>query len=306
MRRKGNIHHWPVSGPPLYLGGLSFLAMLTGIPYFLFPELAALHYDVLSRPEGAWAKRIEQVVVSPTLAALIGWSAGRLLGYAPWVAVLAALGAMLLLLAFRSPVIPAISAGVLPVVLRVQSIWYVPAILLGTGLMALSFLRLRQRLVAGGDGAEEPTGKRRLIGYPATLLFVLLGAWLAPDLATIFPPPLAVMAFELFTRPHAGWGKRPTAFFGCLVLVATLGFLAGRLVPFAPLAVVLVLAVGILLLRRLDYHLAPALAVGVLPILVQPGPWYIIMVGGGAAVALAGNYGWRYLEKHSIGGEIGA
>ena len=45
-------------------------------------------------------------------------------------------GAIAIILALRSPVAPAISAGLLPLVLGVKSWWYPPAILLGTTLLA--------------------------------------------------------------------------------------------------------------------------------------------------------------------------
>ena len=96
----------------------------------------ALAHDVFTRPQGAWARATLHLAVLPALAAWIG------LGLARWLplglpALALSLGSSLLLLGLlRSPLAPAISAGLLPVALRARSPWYPASILLVTATRA--------------------------------------------------------------------------------------------------------------------------------------------------------------------------
>ncbi|EQD73089.1 hypothetical protein B1A_05127, partial [mine drainage metagenome] len=38
-----------------YIGGIAEVALISGISHVLFPELAALSYDIFKRPQGKWA-----------------------------------------------------------------------------------------------------------------------------------------------------------------------------------------------------------------------------------------------------------
>jgi hypothetical protein len=40
-----------------YMGAIGLAAHLTGIYLLLFPELAALSHDVMTRPQGKWASQ---------------------------------------------------------------------------------------------------------------------------------------------------------------------------------------------------------------------------------------------------------
>jgi hypothetical protein len=55
-----------------YMGAIGLAAHLTGIYLLLFPELAALSHDVMTRPQGKWASQPGRIVLTPTLTAAAG------------------------------------------------------------------------------------------------------------------------------------------------------------------------------------------------------------------------------------------
>jgi hypothetical protein len=99
-------------------------------------------------------------------------------------------------------------------------------------------------------------------------------------------PPLTVIAFEAFSNPaRCPWNARP----GALTIVCTLCAVsgnAGRLfvgTGFVP--TFLIMAIGILILRGSRLLVPPALAVGIIPlILTKPDVWYPLDVALGTAI----------------------
>ncbi len=263
-------------------------ARVSGIDTLMFPELGALAHDVFTRPQGAWAPAPRMLVLTPALTALIGFGMARWLPFGlPAVAL--SLGSSLLLLGLlRSPVAPAISAGLLPVALRVHSPWYPLSILLVTAALAGAvLLRAGRRHAprpappAGADDQTEAaaTGWRWLPGY---LLFAVPAALLAQRLHLLLVPPLFVVAYEMFAHPQVcPWRARPWALLAACVAGALCGLASVAWLGAGPLSAVAGLLAGVLLLRVLDLHAPPALAIGLLPqILARPGPSFV------AAVAL--------------------
>ena len=53
-----------------YMGAIALAAHLTGTHLLLFPELAALSHDVMTRPQGKWASQPGRIILTPTLTAL--------------------------------------------------------------------------------------------------------------------------------------------------------------------------------------------------------------------------------------------
>ena len=104
-----------------YIGGIASLAQATGVATVLFPELGALAHDVFTRPRGAWAKAPLLLVLTPVLTAVVGTLIARTMDYG-LLSVLLTVGiALLVIRLLRSPIAPAISAGLLPVTLGVTS-----------------------------------------------------------------------------------------------------------------------------------------------------------------------------------------
>jgi len=102
----------------LYMVGVAATANGLHLAYIMFPELASLALDVLTRPYGKWAKEPWKLVVTPTATAMVGIAVGRYLPYG-LTGILVIMSLSLgIILALRSAVAPAISAGVLPLVLN--------------------------------------------------------------------------------------------------------------------------------------------------------------------------------------------
>ncbi len=79
------------------------------------------------------------LTITPFLTALIGILFTRALPYG-YLSVLLTVGsAVALIMVLKSPIAPAISAGLLPLVLGVKSWWYPPGVLLGTVLLCGAF-----------------------------------------------------------------------------------------------------------------------------------------------------------------------
>src|SRR5262249_35578293 len=55
-----------------FVGGIGLAVDTTGISLILFPEIAALAYDVFTRPGGKWAKQPIRLVATPTITAILG------------------------------------------------------------------------------------------------------------------------------------------------------------------------------------------------------------------------------------------
>src|SRR5580658_1198 len=121
----------------VYIATIAEVAIATGAVYVLFPELAALSHDVFTRPRGSWASAPVLLVITPVLTSVVGTLVTRNLPYGYWSVMLTVCGALAIVLGLRSPIAPAISAGLLPLALGVGSWWYPPGIVFGTVLLAV-------------------------------------------------------------------------------------------------------------------------------------------------------------------------
>ncbi len=96
---------------------ISWTADFSGYALVFFPELAALSYDVFRRPLGAWASAPWMLAVTPAATATIGLLVTRSLPFGYASVLITVVSCVALVMALRSPIAPAISAGLLPVVL---------------------------------------------------------------------------------------------------------------------------------------------------------------------------------------------
>ncbi|MDE2085606.1 MAG: hypothetical protein KGK06_09040 [Xanthomonadaceae bacterium] len=265
----------------LFMGLIAVLAQLTGVGLLLFPELGALSNDILKRPHGAWASTPLLLVATPLATGIIGIAFASRMEFGV-MAVLLDVGASVLVIhLLRSPIAPAISAGLLPLVLGVHSVVYPLAITVGTGLLALlSVLQRRFGISASprtvrdavDDLMERPPAGTRW--WPPFALALLLVAGLAQwsGLHFLLFPPLVVIGFEMFAHPAVcPWAARPWRLpLACLVSAAA-GVAAVTWLGSGALAAMVAMIAGIVGLRLLDLHAPPVLAVGLLP-LVMPHP----------------------------------
>jgi hypothetical protein len=245
-----------------FVAAVAALAHGTGLVYVLFPELGALAFDTLKRPHGAWARAPVMLVATPTLAGAVGTLVTQHMAFGLGSVFLVLGVSLLIIKLLRSPVAPAMSAGLLPLVLGDTSWWYPPSLLLGLGLLAGASQLWRRHHPARTAPAAPPrppphsTGTHDYSWVPFFIAFIAVVTLLAlgAGLRFLLFPPLAVIGYEMFAHaPTCPWAKRPFA----LPLACTLAAVAG---------VALVAGVGIL--RVLDLHAPPALAVALLPLIM--------------------------------------
>ncbi|OBK66684.1 hypothetical protein A5653_02355 [Mycobacterium colombiense] len=261
------------------LGYIVVAAQCHGWHYLFFPGLAALSHDVLTRPWGKWASQPRRLVVTPTLGALVGTFIARMLPFgAP--AILLAVGACLLLLALlQSSIAPAIAAAVLPISLGIKSFRYPASVALSLVVLVV-ILVLWQRhcrtqhlhpltATATEDVLESPpSGRMWLVPFFAFVAAMALCAT-ASGLRLLLFPPLIVIAYEMFahstTCPWAGKAYMLPAACG---LTAAGGWAAVRVFGIGGMATGCGLVSGVIALGLLRLRLPPALAVGLLPLVM--------------------------------------
>ncbi|HEX4211325.1 MAG TPA: HPP family protein, partial [Candidatus Binataceae bacterium] len=123
--------------------------------------------------------------------------------------------------------------------------------------------------------AAPPRGRYWI---PALFGFVLvaLTAVKLTGLRFILFPPLVVIAFEMLGHPlECPWTRRPWLLPIACFLTAAGGLLCLKLMAFGPATAACSMGLGIVVLRGLKIHVPPALAVGLLPMVMHdPGPAY--------------------------------
>lgn len=296
----------------LYIAVIALGAQLSGFIYVLFPELAALAHDILKRPHGTWARAPLLLIITPLLTGITGTLIARSLSYGV-IAVLLATGlAIVIIRLLRSPIAPAISAGLLPVTLGVTSYWYPASLLFGTVLLAV-IARLRRTLSpavpdpASASGAIDDALEdlpRDYSWVPFFLTFlagVALLASLSGEHLLLFPP-LVVIGFEMFAHTSiCPWARRPLVLPLACALSAAAGVLFVSLLGAGPLAAALSMAFGIVMLRILDLHVPPVLAVGLLPfVMVHPNYSFPIAVAIGTALLILSFLLWQKLTARQL------
>jgi hypothetical protein len=281
----------------LFMGLIAAAAHTTGFSLLLFPELAALAHDVFTRPRGKWASQPLRLIITPTITGVAGLLISRYTHYGALQVLLITLVSLAVIRMLRSAIGPAISAGVLPLVLGERHWAYPLAILIGlTGLSASLWiwkaltLRGEERLTGTpvnsiDDALEGRPHSRLWLVHLLSFVFVLASVGQYTGLHFILFPPLIVMAYELFGHPELpGWIRRPALFPLTCFLTAAIGFGLLRLMGNNPMSVALTVALSILVLRVFRAHMPPALAVGLLPyVMAAPNIWYPISVGVGTA-----------------------
>jgi len=296
-----------------YLGAISLLSAIPGAGLLFFPELAALAFDGYVRPRGTWASVPRFLAFTPVATAVVGVASTNWLPFGFPSILLTTTLCVFVVQALRSPVAPAISAGLLPLMTGLESWWYPPAILCGTGALALSligwkrFVKPRTAEIAA-DERERVDDRmekipRRWNWIPALLLFVSVMAGLVALTGErmILYPPLVVIAFEMFAHPHiCPWARRPARFPLAAFLSAAVGI--GAVIVCGPgvLATMVTMAAGLLILKCFDLHMPPALAIGLIPqILAEPGWNYPLAVLIGSTALSGAFLLYRFLLRRS-------
>ncbi|WP_260736926.1 HPP family protein [Tunturiibacter lichenicola] len=271
----------------VFIGTISWTAHSTGIVLLLFPELAALSHDVITRPRGKWASQPWRLILTPTLTAIIGLYLTRHLSYGALnIALIVALSLICIKL-MKSTIAPAISAGALPMVLGERSWLYPLAIFLGLALLVIVLLLWRRFGVRNDHPTRSDAEHSELVdaleALPhdrfwaiglMTFVLILGAAAQITNLRFLLFPPLIVMAYELFGHPEIpGWMKRPALFPIVCLLTASIGLVAHHALHANFIAAMVTVLCSVVILRLFDVHMPPALAVGLLPF-VMTSPDY--------------------------------
>lgn len=275
--------------PIFYLSGLAKAAVFTGAVYLLFPELAALAYDMFSRPNGAWAKSPGMVAITPILTGFCGIAVARFLPYGPWSIALCVGSSMLLIHVLRSPVAPAISAALLPLSLGVTSWWYPLSIAVGTGGLACLSTFIRRFWHAVEDASPTTADKQddemeqppRDYGWAGVFVAVLAIAYMLGQmtgLRLILFPPLVVIAFEMLAHADVcSWAQRPASLPLACTIAAASGIAAFCWLGPGPASVAVAMVGGIAAVRVLRVHVPPAVAISLLPQVIDRPDWHFIL-----------------------------
>jgi hypothetical protein len=283
---------------------ISALAQVTGIRFFLFPEIGALSCEVLRRPNGAWARAPSMLVLTPFFTGLVGTLTTNFFPYGVFAIVINIICATAIIRLLKSPITPAISAGLLPLTLGDASWWYPPSLLVGTGLLAgASMLSRRleagheEQLTSGAEAHSDASGQHDSSWIPFLSAFFLLAACSASlsGMRFLLYPPLAVIAVEMFA--HASvcpWAQRPLLLPVACGLMIIVGLFIVEWLGTGAAATALTIALGLGVLRLLALHAPPALAVGLLAFVVpQPDLRYALAVVLGTALLTLVFLLWR-------------
>jgi hypothetical protein len=293
--RPGTFTDALILGPVLsvvLLAVVAKAALLTGVIYVIFPELAALSYDVFKRPGGAWARSPVMLVVTPAVTAAMGTAFTQVMAYNLGSVAITIAGAILIVGLMRSPIVPAISAAFLPLVFGITSWWYPVSIAAVMAFLALvssvygRFLAsgdVRQAAPDAGSQTHEIQRAPWIRKWPsffifAAFLLVVYGLATVTGLRLMLFPPLVVIAFEIFVL--AGVRPRTTRHLALpFVCTITAGAGLAALLAFGPgpLSVVISLLVGIVTLRALRLHFPPALTIGLLPQIMPHADWHFVL-----------------------------
>ena len=303
----------------VYIAIIAEIACATGAVYVLFPELGALSHDVMTRPRGTWANAPLLLAITPALTGIVGIIFTRMLPYGYLSVLLTVAGAIAIILALRSPVAPAISAGLLPLVLGVKSWWYPPAILLGTTLLAALSLPWKKYCAtraapappASSDESREDLfddlveeTPRGYVWLAALMAFVAVAVFFVKltGMRFLLFPPLVVIGFEMLGHTAiCPWADKPLRLPVACFLTALGGFVSWHFLGVTPLAAACSMAWGIAVLRTCDLHVPPALAVALLPLVMDhPTFGYPFAVGFGTTLLSLYFFAYQRLSRGAL------
>lgn len=291
----------------LFLGFISAFANASGISLIFFPELGALAYESFLNPRGKWANSPWFLALTPALTGVIGVCCSITIPYG-FASMLSVIGlSVLTVRLLRSPIAPAISAGVLPVVLEVETWFYPPAILLGTSSLAfLCAWRRRWRHdempIVPAEMIEATDNSKLALSSDRSWLAMLFGfvtlAMVAVNLSgqkLVLFPPLVVIAYEMFVHTAScPWSRSLWKLPLTCTATAMIGVACVNTIGAGVVSTILSLTLGIATLRLIKLHVPPALAVGLIPQIMDSPEWsFPVAVAIGTALLVAYFCGYR-------------
>jgi hypothetical protein len=277
------------------------LAGWWGEKEMIFPEILALAVGMWVAEKPHWHVTAGALCLAPTLAAGVGVLLVRY-SQLPTAAMilLAFVLTALLLETLRANLMPAISAGILPILIG-NSSWSYPLAVAGLCvLVALGgMFRARRRNRAGERSwLEHPAPRQSLSFWSKLLAIVALPTVVAPSVGLPFliAPPLIVTLVEASLPQNPSRRRLPEAFF-LLTGAAWGGMLAQSILVLSLgwpdwVAAALVVTALFALFEWRDLRLPPAGAIALLPLLLtaEQLPAYPWQVMAGAAFFLLASF----------------
>jgi hypothetical protein len=291
-----------------YIGFIAAVASVLGAIFVLFPELGALSWEVMGRPQGRWAAAPLMLALTPAFTGIVGTLVTRSLPYGFVSVTLTVICSVAIVAVMRSPIAPAISASLLPLVLGVTSWWYPPGILFGSALLAFISIPWKRRILRLGmppslpaDAAEGSAAPPALHWLAALLAFVLIAEFAVriTGMRFILFPPLVVILYEMLRHPDdCPWVQSTIRLPIVCFIGAAGGYLFHAHVESVVLAAMLSMAWGVVVLRASRVHVPPALAVALLPMVMgKPTAGYPVAVGLGTTLASLWFVGFRRFQR---------
>jgi hypothetical protein len=291
----------------LFVAGLAAVAVASGMICVLFPEMGALAQDVFTRPNGTWSNAPIYLVLTPSVAAILGVLVSEKFSYGYFSVFLAVGAAVAVVRIMRSPIVPSISAALLPVVFEERSWWYPTAVFFGAASLVL-LSAVWKRLLGVSCGilhkrTADPSGmlpqqtKSGYFGLVALGIFLALSVTLVKltGLRLLLFPPLAVIAYEMFSKPRTClWADRPFSMPLACFLTASGGLFAYKLWGVSIMAAAASMVCGFAVLYLLRIHLPPAMAVALIPLIAKhPTIIFPVAVASGTLLLTVCYLGYR-------------
>lgn len=290
----------------LFVTAMAALGEYAGLKLLLFPELGALAYGTIARPNHPWASDLSRLIATPTVTGAIGMLTMHDLGWGPLQVLLVVMVSLSVVAAMQSRIFPALSAGVLPLVLRISDWIYPVCILASCAALAGVILVMRFAGITRSDYVSRSRINDwwrldRLLIYLCVLALIATVAYALCQPLLLFPP-LAVLAFESIVRSEAcPWIRRPFALIGLFAFCSASGYAVFYVFGVSALAAALSMIVALISMTIVDLYAPPAIAVAILPYASMQAGWLYPVDVGLSVAALAAVFSlleWRKLARH--------
>lgn len=290
---------WRITTSVMALALMALGADVVGQHEVIFPEIAALAMGLWIADKRMWDVSGYEIPLLMTVSAVLGVLITTYLEVHIFVQLTLAFAiSATMMTACRVPLIPAIAAILLPVLLHTTS-WYYPAsVAVMTTIMAIGTpLLIRWGMKAPLPAASPHKQRRPLTAREWTLRYLMLlpllavCAWQHWLFAIV--PPLVIILIELANTKNMFRG-RPLTLWACVVVVATIGTLSRWLMlealsmPYV-VAVSVAFLLAILLLTRARLMFPPVPALAVIPFILPASYlWFPIevMLGGAYVIGV--------------------
>jgi len=256
----------------LFVSAVAQMAHWSGLALLLFPELGALAHCVITRPNHAWSKAPAALIVTPTATGLFGIIVMQSFGTGIWQVELVVGISLAIVLILRSPILPALSAGLLPLVLHVSQWTYPIALFLSCSMLgAIAMIRNSRVESSAATGKPSKIVLHGRLDLSRIGLFFLFLAGIATlvqltDRPLLLFPPLAVLGFDILVRQNShDWVRSPIRLVLLFFVCGLSGIIALRLFGETTLAVAVAMGGALCAKGWLDLYVPPAIAVSIVP-----------------------------------------